>query len=189
MQSSDEKQLLQQILQDPQTGLAQLLDRYSNTLYGVVRHVLPDARDAEECLSDVLVQCWQQAERLLERDGNLRAWLIVTARNKALDRYRRLRRTRTEPLPEDFALLAQELTESHPSEAEEIIAELVDALPPPDREIFMCRYYGLQSSREIGAALQMEVHTVNVRLSRGRKRLREQFVNAFGKEYRHERSV
>lgn len=189
MQAEEEKRLLEQILGDPQTGLAQLLDRYGNTLHGVVRHVLPDPRDAEECLSDVLVQCWQQADRLLERDGNLRAWLIVTARNKALDRYRHLRRTRTEPLPEDFELLAQELTESRQSEAEEVIAQLVDALPPPDREIFMRRYYGLQSSREIGRALQMEIHTVNVRLSRGRKRLRQQFVNVFGKEYRHETSV
>lgn len=185
MQLAEEKQLLQCILEDPQTGLAELLSRYGGLLNGLVRRVLPDERDAEECLSDILVQCWQQAQHLTTREIPLKAWLMVMARNKALDHYRSLRRHKAEPLPEDFELLASELVEPYQSEAETIIAELVDALPPPDREIFLRRYYGLQSSREIARALGMEEHNVNVRLSRGRARLKRQFIQTFGKEYNH----
>lgn len=183
MQLAEEKQLLQRIREDPQTGLDELLSRYGGILNGLVRRILPDERDAEECLSDVLVQCWKQAQHLQTREIPLKAWLMVTARNKALDHYRRLRRHKTEPLPEDFELLASELTEPNQSDAETIIAELVEALPSPDREIFLRRYYGLQSSREIARALGMEEHNVNVRLSRGRARLKRQFVQTFGKEY------
>lgn len=183
MQPSEEK-LLQCIVEDPQTGLPELLARYGGLLNGVVRRILPDARDVEECLSDVLVQCWRQAPALQTGEGNLRAWLIVTARNKALDRYRRLRREQADTLPEDFAWVAEELVEPRQSEAEALMAELVEALQPPDREIFIRRYYGLQTSREIGQALRMEEHAVNVRLSRGRKRLKQQFLRAFGKEER-----
>ena len=109
-------------------------------------------------------------------------WQIVTARNKAIDRYRQLRRTSADPLPEDFELLAQPLGPAAASEAEELIAELVEQMEPPDREIFLRRYYGLQSSKEIGRALDMEEHAVNVRLSRGRARLKKQFLQLFGKE-------
>lgn len=181
--------LLEQIRRDPQTGLAELLRCYGGQLNALVRRILPDARDAEECLADVLVLCWRKAAELQAGQCNLKAWLIVTARNKAIDRYRRLRREPAGPLPEDFELLARELVEPNRSEAEELIAELVDAMPPPDREIFLRRYYALQPSREIGLALGMEEHAVNVRLSRGRARLKQQFLQRFGKEHDHGQSV
>lgn len=182
MQLHEEKDLLQILRRDPQMGLKEILSRYGGVLHGIVRRILPDERDVEECLSDVLVTCWRKAETLEEENSNLRAWLIVTARNKALDRYRRLRRETVEPLPEDFELIADELVEPRQSEAEALIAELVEGLQPPDREIFIRRYYGLQSGREIGKALHMEEHAVNVRLSRGRQRLKRQFLQIFGKE-------
>lgn len=189
MQLTEDQLLLQKVLRDPQSGLEQILLLYGGTLHALVRRILPDARDAEECLSDVLVQCWQKAAELEQEKINLKGWLIVTARNKAIDRYRRLRKDAAEPLPEDFELIAKELVEPNRSEAEEIIAELVDAMGQPDREIFIRRYYGLQSSREIGLALRMEEHAVNVRLSRGRARLKLQFLKQFGKEYGHEKCV
>lgn len=189
MQTAEDRELLQSIRQDPQTGLPRLLKQYGGLLHGVVRHILPDERDVEECLADVLVQCWRQAQALARKDGCLKAWLIVTARNKAIDQYRRQRRDVTAPLPEDFELLAGDLEAAGPSEAEEVIAQLVEELPPPDREIFLRRYYGLQSSREIARALGMEEHNVNVRLSRGRARLKQQFVQRFGKEYGHGKCV
>ena len=60
--------------------------------------------------------------------------------------------------------------------AEELIAQLLTELPEPDREIFFRRYYYRESCREIGRRLNMQEHTVNVRLSRGREKLRKQFA-------------
>lgn len=189
MQRTEDRQLLQKVCRDPQEGLGEILARYGGTLHAQVRHILQDPRDAEECLADVLVKCWRMAERLENQQANLKGWLIVTARNKAIDRYRRLQRENTEPLPEDFALMAKELVEPRRSEAEDIMADLVDELEPPDREIFIRRYYGLQSSKEIGRALQMQEHTVNVRLSRGRARLKQKFLQRFGKECGNETDI
>ena len=47
---------------------------------------------------------------------------------------------------------------------------------PPDRDIFLRKYYLLQSGKEIAAALGMSVESVNTRLSRGRDRLRRELT-------------
>lgn len=189
MQTEQEQQLLEAILQDPQEGLADLLALYGGMLSAQVGHILPDPRDAEECLADVMVKCWQQAEVLRGRQYSLKAWLLVTARNQAIDYYRRLRRNGATSLPEDFELMAEELVEPRQSEAEEVIAELVCGMDEPDREIFQRRYYGLQTSREIALCCGMEEHTVNVRLSRGRAKLKRAFLRRWNKEAPYEETV
>ena len=169
--------LLALLQSDPQAGLARLLDAYGGLIHGVVRRILPrNPEDAEECVADVLVAAWQSAGRLAgEPDRPLQGWLALTARHIAIDRYRRLRRRPgTDPLDETLA--ADWLLEPRTSEGEDCIAELVAALPEPDREIFLRRYYYLQPCRQIARALGMQEHTVNVRLSRGRARLKQQYL-------------
>ena len=169
--------LLALLQSDPQAGLARLLDAYGGLIHGVVRRILPrNPEDAEECVADVLVAAWQSAGRLAgEPDRPLQGWLTLTARHIAIDRYRRLRRRPgTDPLDETLA--ADWLLEPRTSEGEDCIAELVAALPAPDHEIVLRRYYLLEPSRTIAAGLGMSEHTVNVRLSRGRARLRRQYM-------------
>ena len=45
-----------------------------------------------------------------------------------------------------------------------------------DQDIFLRKYYLLQSGKEIAAALGMSVESVNTRLSRGRDRLRRELT-------------
>lgn len=170
--------ILALLQREPQTGLARLLDAYGGLIHGVVRRVLPrNPEDAEECVADVLVAAWQNAPQLARDTGRpLQGWLALTARHIAIDRYRRLRRRPgTDPLDETLAADSWML-EPRSSEGEDCIAELVAALPAPDHEIFLRRYYLMESSRSIAAALGMNEHTVNVRLSRGRAKLRQQYL-------------
>lgn len=62
------------------------------------------------------------------------------------------------------------LLQAHPEEG------LEAAMTPPDRDIFLRKYYLLQSGKEIAAALGMSVESVNTRLSRGRDRLRRELT-------------
>lgn len=177
MQHQNDAALLALLRDDPQTGLAELLDTYGSLIRTLVGRVLPDRpEDAEEVTADVLVAAWRNAGELLRRNSSLKAWLCVTARNAAIDRWRVLRRNSAVPLDEDLA--GDWLMEPHPSEAEELIKSLVLALPEPDRTIFIRRYYLLESTRTIAARLHMQENAVNTRLCRGRAKLRKQFSDA-----------
>lgn len=72
MQKTKDRQLLQTVRRNPQEGLEEILALYGGTLQALVRRILQDPRDAEECLSDVLVQCWRMAEQLEEQEINLK---------------------------------------------------------------------------------------------------------------------
>ena len=99
---------------------------------------------------------------------------LSTARNTAINRYRALQRHDTLPLTDELAATIADLPADPAGDAADELAVLVAALEPPDREIFLRKYYLMQSSREIAAALDLRVSTVNTRLSRGRDRLRRQ---------------
>lgn len=173
---SEETELLREILREPEAGLEAAMQRYAPLVKAVTARLLPGApQDIEECMADVFIALWKNAGTLLNRQIPPGAWLAVTARNKALNRLRARRRQSALPLDET---IVADLTEAGPlvedpaGEAGAAAAAWVAALPPPDDAIFLRKYYLLQPSREIAAALGMTEQAVNTRLSRGRDRLR-----------------
>lgn len=177
MQSITDQELLALLARDPQEGIAALLDTYGSLIRTLVGRVLRDApQDAEEVTADVLVAAWCHAPELTGQGRSLKAWLCVTARNMAINRWRVLRRK--DELPLDETLAGDWLMAPRKTDAEELIQALVEALPEPDRTIFLRRYYLLEPSKEIAARLNMQERAVNTRLSRGRARLRQQFLDA-----------
>lgn len=175
MENTSTTDLARAILRDPETGLRWAMRDYASLVRGILRRILPgQERDVEECMADVFVALWRNAGKLAERQVPLRAWLIVTARNTGINRYRALSRREEVPLSEDLMQTLADLLPDPAGEVAEQVGALVSAMEPPDREIFLRKYYLLQSSREIAAALGLSVSNVNTRLCRGRDRLRIQ---------------
>lgn len=167
--------MAQAIVQDAETGLRWAMRDYAPLVRGILRRILPQReRDVEECMADVFVALWRNAQHLCDTDTPVRAWLIVTARNTGINRYRALQRRQEIPLTEELTCTLAELPPDLTSDAAELAGALVAAMEPPDRDIFLRKYYLLQSGREIAEALGMSVASVNTRLCRGRERLRRQ---------------
>ena len=178
-----EEELLALLQSDPEQGLDRLSARYGGLIAAVVGRILPGRpQDAEECCADALVRIWRSAPQLQTRQDTLRGFVIWAARSAAIDRYRRLRR--------ESALrcdCAEELLELLPdtrvtdADAEQALLlrstrAAVEAMPPPDDEIFLRHYFLCESVPAIAARLGMNVKTVESRLVRGRKRLRTQLM-------------
>lgn len=168
----EDKVLLRLLQKDGERGLSAALDAYGGLVKTIVLRVLYDfPEDAEECISDTFLKLWKNARRLSGKP--LRAWLIVTARNTAIDRIRHLNRTQNVPLTEDIAAAMPE----------EDISTLLESLSGTDRDIFIRKYYFLETSAEIAKATGRTEGDVNTRLSRGRKHLRTLLLSEAAPEF------
>jgi RNA polymerase sigma-70 factor, ECF subfamily len=102
--------LLSGIQSGSQEAMTAFFDRYSKMVYSVALRVLHDAGEAEDVMQEIFVQVWQNPQAYDSSRGSLGGWLVVVARNRAIDKLRR--RRSTDPV-ESFALpssmnLAQE---------------------------------------------------------------------------------
>ena len=174
-QPRTDAQLLWLLQADADAGLRAAMQAFAPLVKSICLRVLPGRPDdVEECVADTFVALWRRAAALAAGAAPLRPWLAVTARNKAINRYHRLRRSAAVTLDDGLAETLGELAafDRAASDAEDTVGALVAAMGPPDREIFLRRYYLLQPVKQIAAALGMSVPAVNTRLSRGRDRLR-----------------
>lgn len=175
----DDKELLRLLQKDGERGLEAALGLYGGLVKTIVSRVLYNfPQDAEECVSDVFLRLWKNRRKL--RGAPVRAWLIVAARNTAIDRWRRLSRNMDIPLDEEAA--------ADMTAPEEKIGPLIESMVPPDREIFIRKYYFLETASEIAAAMGRTADDVNARLSRGRKRLKTQLLKG-GTHFHEHRSL
>lgn len=93
--------LLSAIQSGSQDAMAAFFDRYSKMVYSVALRVLNDAGEAEDVMQEIFVQVWQNPQAYDSARGSLGGWLVVVARNRAIDKLRR--RKPTDPV-ELFAL-------------------------------------------------------------------------------------
>ncbi len=174
MMAQDELYALLQ--QSPEEGLRQAMRTYAPLVRAIVQQVLPhESQDAEECVADTFVALWQHRAALVANARPLKGWLVRTARNKAIDRYRSNHRKGEIALcPAVFDGIEASLAQNTlaPTGDEEGFQELIVSLAPLDREIFLRKYYALESSREIALALGKTEDVINARLARGRKKIR-----------------
>lgn len=69
-------------------AFAGLYRRTSAKLFGVCLRVLKSRSEAEESLQEVYIKIWQRAGTYTAGQGSPISWLVVIARNNALDRLR-----------------------------------------------------------------------------------------------------
>jgi RNA polymerase sigma-70 factor (ECF subfamily) len=149
-----------------------------------VRAVLFAAGGKRDELDDlaqkVWVRVWQQARRL-EDVRKWRAWLYQIARNVAIDAARKRGRSRrvTDSLLDQS--LADEPTQPRSEdpadrlarrEQQERMLAAISALPELYREPFVLRHLEDWNYQQIGEALDLPIETVETRLVRARRLLR-----------------
>jgi RNA polymerase sigma-70 factor (ECF subfamily) len=86
------EELLARVAQHNVTALSDLYDRYAPRVYGLMAHILPARDAAEEILQQVFMRLWSESPRLSQEGKSVVAWLVVTARDAAVDRLRAQRK-------------------------------------------------------------------------------------------------
>lgn len=155
-----------------QEGLALLQKQYGNMVRYIVRGILHDTRDVEECVSDVYLRIWDRFSTFDAGKGSLAAWVTAVARNAAVD-HRRKNRAAEQELHENNGAAPSPEEELLRRERAAQLKRAVEALTGTDRQLFYRKYYYLQSTAQIAAELGMSERAVEGRLYRLRGRLRK----------------
>lgn len=130
--------------------------------------MLSDAQEAEDVLHEVFLEVWQRAADYDKARGSVRAWLVMRARSRGLDRLRVLGRTRT--LPRDVS--ASEATrEALPADTLSVRRALSN-LAPELRTLLELGYFEGMSSAEIAVHEGIAIGTVKSRVARALAELR-----------------
>ena len=154
-----------------------LLERHGPMMAYVVRGILSDPHEQEECLAQVRARVWERWESYDREKASPATWLTALCRNAAYDRLRTQARQRERagtldetmadpaPGPEEVLLQKERL---------ETLSRLLSAMSAGDRALFYRKYYYLQSTEQMAAELGTTARAVEGRLYRIRKKLQKQ---------------
>ena len=138
----------------------------------------PALRDVDDLIQETYLRVLRA-----RRAGNLehpKAYLFATARNAALDRFRRNKIIRFESLAEitDSSVLVDTTDASQTGERDQdfvALADAIRALPERCREVLVLRKRHGLSHREIADKLGISPHTVNAQITVAIVKCREYF--------------
>lgn len=162
-----------------ENAIAETDRKYGPYCMTVAGAILPQREDAEECVSDTWFRAWNSMPP--QRPNCLRLFLARITRNLAFDRWRAKNADRRGG--GELALALDELsqcvagsqdTESQAEarELEACIRRFLAGLPQRDRDIFLRRYFYVESVKSIARRYGMKEGTAAVSLHRCRQKLR-----------------
>ncbi len=170
--------LLERTSQGDESAFADLYDRSSALVNGLVFRMLRDTAAAEDVTLDVYMQVWRQATRYDAARGSVRAWLLLLARSRALDS---LRASASEPRHRDPLETASMVPSTDPTPEEHsaishrrlIVQRACAGLAAEQRQAIELAYFGGLSHSEIASTLGQPLGTIKTRIRAGMTRLRQ----------------
>lgn len=172
----DESELLARLREGDDDAYSAIFREHYPALVVSATRILGERAHAEEIAQDVLLELWRR-RATLQLTGPVRAYLHSAARNRALNRLRQSRTAQrgevyvkgpSESPPADSRVMSGELAAA--------AAEAIASLSEPQREVFdMSRTRGL-TYNEIAALLGISVKSVEARMGRALKQLRDRLA-------------
>lgn len=157
-------------------NIEKVIEKYNNYIYTILKNAITNEEDIEEILSDVFTVLWKNYFKL-DKDINIRAYLIGIAKNLIKKKYRNYMRF-TENIDdientvnEDINI--EELIEEN--EKSKIISMLIDNMKEEEKQIFTMFYYKGTKVKEIAKLLNITETKVKVTLYRLRKQVKKNF--------------
>jgi RNA polymerase sigma-70 factor (ECF subfamily) len=153
--------------------LRAILERFEGPLVRYALQITGDLEQARDVVQDTFLKLCGQDPAAVE--GHLAQWLFTVCRNRALDVQRKERRMT--PLSE-VELEHRENGEPSPAavaaqkEAAQNVLEMLDDLPPNQREVVRLKFHGQLSYQEISTITSLSVSNVGFLLHTAIKTLR-----------------
>ncbi len=155
-----------------------LYDHYSAAMYGVILRIVQAEGMSEEVLQDVFLKIWNNFQDYNSEKGRLFTWMINIARNMAIDKLRS-RDFKSNYKSEDIdgnVSIADEHNASKYQVEHIGIREVLNTLPPEQKEIIDLMYFQGYSQSEISEEFNIPLGTVKTRARSAIGKLKQFFI-------------
>lgn len=95
-------ELIARMIARDETALGEIYDATAGRVYALALRITGQSQAAEEVVSDVYFQIWQQAQRYDPVRGTVLTWMLTICRSRALDSLRRREPAETHAEPHDL---------------------------------------------------------------------------------------
>lgn len=177
----DDIELIQDILSGDEAAFNELVQRHQKSVHALVWREIGDYHIAEEITQDAFLQVYNKLPTL-KNPKLFSGWLYVIAKRQCIAWKRKnkhsihsLNSMSQETLDESAYenYISQEREGKAIEYRREIVQKLLEKLPEIERTVVILHYLGEMTCDAIGMFLGVSPNTVKSRLSRARKRLRE----------------
>ena len=172
----DDREIIELLFLRTESALDEISRKYSHLYMGIIKALIDDSRDAEECANDVLLAVWNSIPP--NKPDHLSAYVCKLARRIGIDRFRHNtvgKRNGTYVLTLDELEECIASTEGDPTDGvalREALDRFLREQPAQSRIVFLQRYWYFRSIKEIAKDADMSENAVKVMLHRVRERLK-----------------
>ena len=179
--------LLQRIATRDTAALAELYDRHSRLLFGLILRIVRDRGEAEDILQEAFVRVWTRAETYDAQMGGPLPWIVRLARNCAIDRLRARRSRAAIDTPAPGGRVAEAVPTSDIQSPEAVVLDaerrqaLTDALaglPADQRQLIEAAFFEGYTHSELAQRFGLPLGTVKTRIRAGMIAMRQRLEHA-----------
>ena len=174
----DDKQIVDLYFARKEQAIRETAKKYGKYCFAIARNILQNSSDAEETVNDTYMGAWNSIPP--HQPAMLSTYLGKITRRLALKRWTANRTQKRGG--SEIALALEELAGCIPSdfdvesrinedELTQILNDFVRNLPNPERHVFLCRYWYLDSIEAIARRFDFSQSKVKSMLGRTRKKL------------------
>lgn len=170
----EDEKIVELLFSRQEAGLEQAKKKYASLYHHILRQILSDSADVEECGNDVLLALWNTIPPQVPRQ--LPAYISIIARRIGINRYKH---NRCQKRGGGYTAVLRELEncmdprQSLPDiDLQRVLATFLKTLDRQSRVLFLRRYYYMESVKELAQRFAVSENFVSVRLHRARKLLR-----------------
>ena len=176
----DDNRIIELLFERAENALDEVSHKYSRLYKGIIRQVLSDECDIEECGNDVLLAIWNAIPP--NRPTSFPSYICKIARRIGINRLKYNTRQKRNT---DYIVMLSELDDCLPAtipiddgdERSEIIrsvlSDFIRSVDPETEILFVRRYIYLETVADLAKRFELDENRVSVKLYRARKKLKK----------------
>lgn len=175
----DDSKIIELFYERSEQAIVELSGKYGTICKRIAYHILKNRLDAEECINDAYLGVWNTIPP--QRPNPLLSYVCRIVRNLAVKKYHANTAIKRNSI---YDVALDELENCFPSsdsveeavsarEIGNMINEFLGQISRENRILFVRRYWYCDSIAELAACFHTTNHTISVRLSRIREKLRQ----------------